>query len=193
MTNSVHCTGVVVVVARVEGAVPSLLFLRRAGGRYDRQWWPVTGTFEPSEPPLAGALRELEEETSLHSEAVYETGLTAADVVGLGILKVFVAIVHSRLEVSLNWEHEAQRWCSLSEALDLIASVGHPYLVEAERIARARPRERQIFPEPSARGSQAHRPDQAAADEDHDAEGPERDVVETRLVVDGPDEVQREQ
>ena len=150
MTNPAHCTGVVVVVARVEGPAPSLLFLRRAGGRFDRQWWPVTGTLEADEAPLAGALRELEEETSLQPETVYDTGLTAEDTVGHGILKVFVAIVHPRLEVNLNWEHEAHRWCSLPEALDLIDSVGHPYLVEAERIARARPPEQQIFPDPSA-------------------------------------------
>ena len=150
MTNPAHCTGVVVVVARVEGSAPSLLFVRRAGGRFDRQWWPVTGTLETDEAPLAGALRELEEETSLHPETVYDTGLTAADTVGHGVLKVFVAIVDPRLEVRLNWEHEAHRWCSLSEAVALIPSVGHPYLVEAERIARARPPKQQIFPEPSA-------------------------------------------
>ena len=77
MASIANCVGVVLIVARFEGATPSLLFLRRSGGRFAGQWWPDTGTLKPDESPLAGALRELAEETSLSPEAVYETGLSA--------------------------------------------------------------------------------------------------------------------
>jgi dATP pyrophosphohydrolase len=133
-------------VARVEDVAPSLLFLRRAGGRFDRQWWPVTGTLKPNESPLAGALRELAEETGLTPDAVYDTRLCAPETNSRGILQVVVAIVSRGVQVTLNWEHDAYQWCSLSEAQALIPGVAHPPLAEAERIARTRPPERQIFP-----------------------------------------------
>ena len=146
MASIANCVGVVLIVARFEGATPSLLFLRRSGGRFAGQWWPVTGTLKPDESPLAGALRELAEETSLSPEAVYETGLSAPLADGSGTLQVVVATVSSGARVTLNWEHNAHQWCSLSEARALIPSVAHRTLAEAERIARIRPAERRIFP-----------------------------------------------
>jgi hypothetical protein len=43
MANTASCVGVVIVVARVKSASASLPFLRRSGGQFARQWWPVTG------------------------------------------------------------------------------------------------------------------------------------------------------
>ena len=57
------CLGVVVFVLRREEDSHRYLFVRRSGGRFSGQWWPVTGTREAEETPRLTALRELREET----------------------------------------------------------------------------------------------------------------------------------
>src|SRR5262245_6102330 len=145
MANTASCVGVVLVVARVESASPSLLFLRRSGGQFAGQWWPVTGTLRLGESPLAGALRELAEETGLTPDAIYDTGLCAPLADGRGVLQVIVAIVPPAAEVMLNWEHSEHQWCSLSEAQALIPDVARGYLAEAERVARIQPIQQKLF------------------------------------------------
>jgi dATP pyrophosphohydrolase len=140
-----NCTGVVLVVARVDVDPPLLLLLRRAGGRFDKQWWPVTGTLKTAEEPLSGALRELAEETSLRPQSIFDTGLSSRDTVGGGALPVFVATLLGEQEVVLNWEHDAYRWCSLSEAQRLTPELAHSSLATAERVARLQPPAQRLF------------------------------------------------
>jgi 8-oxo-dGTP pyrophosphatase MutT (NUDIX family) len=139
------CAGVVLLVARLEEESPLFLFLGRAGGRFDGEWWPVTGTLKPGESPLDGALRELAEETSIIAHAVYDTRLSASDRLG-GILPVMVAMAGPQGRVTLNPEHDAYGWWLLPEAQAIVPSVLHHYLAEAERVVRTRPSERQIVP-----------------------------------------------
>lgn len=122
------------------------LFVRRSGGAYGGQWWPVTGTLESGESPLVGALRELEEETALVPDAVYSTGLTPRLGESADTLEYFVVLVSPEASVRLNWEHDAFRWFSLAEAVAEIDEVAHPYLRVADRIARTLPAAQRVFP-----------------------------------------------
>ncbi len=111
MPRATSCVGVVLLVVRSEEQSLSLLLLRRSSGRFAGQWWPVTGTLNPDEEPLVGALRELAEETQLTPDAVYSTELSGLTENG-GRLEVFVAVVGPSARVRLNWEHNAHRCCS---------------------------------------------------------------------------------
>ncbi len=136
------CVAVSVYVLRRHTSKPQLLFLRRSGGRFEGQWWPVTGTREPSEDPIQCALRELREETSLTPYALFRTGLTAP-VEGGGYLRIFVASVDAAEIVRANWEHDAYRWCSVEEAHSIIP--GFPDIVrEAVRVFETQPAEQAV-------------------------------------------------
>jgi 8-oxo-dGTP pyrophosphatase MutT (NUDIX family) len=63
------------VIREGHGRSAELLYLRRSGGRFAGQWWPVAGTCEIGEEPLAALFRELKEETGLEPEKVFSLGL----------------------------------------------------------------------------------------------------------------------
>ena len=138
--------GVSVSVVRDRAGVAELLFLRRSGGRFDGQWWPVTGTREGGEPPAACALRELEEETGLRPKALYATEIRAAVEGDRGHLRVFVAAVDAGAAVRLNWEHDDHRWLRVEEAESMTPPFTWATLRESIRIFRLAPAEQRVGP-----------------------------------------------
>jgi dATP pyrophosphohydrolase len=136
MSRADACVAISVYVLRRRSGRTELLFLRRSGGRFEGQWWPVTGTRQPTENPTECALRELQEETGLTPHALYPTALTAP-VEGGGYLRIFVAPAHESAVVRINWEHDAYRWCSPSEASAVVGEFSEPIVCEAVRVFEA--------------------------------------------------------
>jgi dATP pyrophosphohydrolase len=132
------CVAVSVYVLRRRAGATELLFLRRSGGRFEGQWWPVTGTRAASEDPVQCALRELREETGLSPNALYQTDLTAP-VEGGGHLRIFVAPVDASDVIRINWEHDAHRWCSTEEAHAIVAGFPKPIVREVVKVFEADP------------------------------------------------------
>lgn len=105
-----------------------ILLIHRAPGRvYPGLWQCVTGGLEPGETMAAGALRELVEETGLgprEIEAFGETDIinwfheAARDTVLCEV--VFAARIRPDATVTLSREHDDLRWCTPSEAHDLV-------------------------------------------------------------------------
>jgi dATP pyrophosphohydrolase len=118
-SSASDCLGVVLFVVRRNADTHQYLLVRRSGGRFAGQWWPVTGTSRPDESPDRTALRELREETGLVPVSLYKTQLEAPHVEERGFLSVFLAFVEESAEVVLNYEHDAFKWLSAIEELVL--------------------------------------------------------------------------
>jgi 8-oxo-dGTP pyrophosphatase MutT (NUDIX family) len=105
-----------------------ILLIRRAPGRmYPGLWQCVTGRLEPGETIIAGALREVVEETSFGPadiEAVFETDIVnwfhEVTVDGLMSEAVFAARVRPDAAVTLSHEHDDDRWLAPADAHDLV-------------------------------------------------------------------------
>jgi 8-oxo-dGTP pyrophosphatase MutT (NUDIX family) len=136
-----RCVAVSVYVLRRRGGATELLFLRRSGGRFAGQWWPVTGTRELAEGPVQCAERELHEETGLSPRSLHDTGLTVP-VEGGGHLRIYVAAIGASAAVRTNWEHDAHRWCSEDEAVGVVGEFAAPIVRAAVRVFELRTRER---------------------------------------------------
>lgn len=133
MSRANACVAISVYVLRRRSGQTELLFLRRSGGRFEGQWWPVTGTRKPTESPMECALRELSEETGLTPHTLYPTAFTAP-VEGGGHLRIFVAPVNESAVVRINWEHDAYRWCAPSEASAVVGEFSEPIVRGAVRV-----------------------------------------------------------
>lgn len=108
---------VVVVIRR--GA--ELLVLERAPAR-GGYWNLVAGGVEPGEQPDAAAARELREETGLEaSVAPLDVQLGYEGRSGHVRLDPFVADAPAGWEPVLDEEHLSYRWCSLDDAVELLA------------------------------------------------------------------------
>jgi dATP pyrophosphohydrolase len=145
MSDPDACVAIAVYVLRRLAGETELLFLRRSGGRFEGQWWPVTGTREPQEDPVQCAMRELHEETGLIPTALYQTDRTAP-VEGGGYLRIFVAPIDASMAVQINWEHDAHRWCSIAQAQAIVGDVAEPILHEAVRVFEAEPPQQRVIP-----------------------------------------------
>jgi 8-oxo-dGTP pyrophosphatase MutT (NUDIX family) len=103
-----------------------ILLIHRAPGRlYPGLWQCVTGRLEAGETIVAGALRELAEETGFGSgeiQAVFETDIVnwfhESAVDGLMSEAVFAAQVDPEAAVTLSHEHDDHRWLPPAEAHD---------------------------------------------------------------------------
>lgn len=122
---SVKTTGIIVFVLRRLASGCEVLFLRRSGGAFKSQWWPVGGTCKTGEATIAAAIRELCEEIGLFPRELYHFGDNIAHIDGRSRIEAFVAFVAERDPVVLNYEHSAYRWLSADEALEIVADPRH--------------------------------------------------------------------
>lgn len=107
---------------------PEILLIRRAPGRiFSGIWQCVTGKLEPGERIVAGAFREVVEETGLDAaalEAVYDTDIInwfheeTSDAIWCEA--VFAARVSPAAVPVLSDEHDDLRWVTPDEARGLV-------------------------------------------------------------------------
>ncbi|HEY4227686.1 MAG TPA: NUDIX domain-containing protein [Candidatus Limnocylindrales bacterium] len=115
-------------IFRVVDHVVQILLIRRAPGRmYPGLWQCVTGRLEPGETIMAGALREVAEETGLVAsdiEAFFETDIVnwfhEASIDGMWSEVVFAARVRPDAAPAISDEHDGLRWVSPVEAHGLV-------------------------------------------------------------------------
>ena len=119
--TSVRVSLVDVYVLRRDGDGLRCLVLRRAaGGRCPGSWETVHGHIEEGERPWQAATRELEEETGLVPERLYNLSRVEAfyqhrkDEVAL--VPVFVALMSPAAVVRLGPEHDLHEWLAPAEA-----------------------------------------------------------------------------
>lgn len=119
--TSVRVSLVDLYVLRGAGASLECLVLRRAaGGRCPGSWETVHGHIEPDETPTDAARRELEEETGLVPERLYNLSRVEAfyqhrkDEVAL--VPVFTAFVAPDAVVRTGVEHDRYEWLNPAEA-----------------------------------------------------------------------------
>ena len=105
-----------------------VLFLKRSGGQYEGEWWPVAGTSKVGEQPVQTALRELHEETALKAEHLFDFGLEIPHLNNTKALSAFVALVDKTSLVTLNFEHSQFRWMDGKEALSSVPKKSEVYL-----------------------------------------------------------------
>lgn len=104
----------VYVLRRAADGLSCLVLRRAAGGRCPGSWETVHGHIEDGERPWEAAARELEEETGLAAERLYNLSRVEAfyqhgeDEVAL--VPVFVAFVAPDAAVRLGPEHDAHAW-----------------------------------------------------------------------------------
>ena len=119
--TSIRVSLVDVYVLRMTAGGIECLALRRAeGGRCPGSWEVVHGHIEDGERPWQAARRELEEETGLAPERLYNLSRVETfyqhrlDEVAL--VPVFAAFVSPEAAVRLGSEHDAHEWLSPAEA-----------------------------------------------------------------------------
>ena len=112
----------------LRGAGPSLecLVLRRAdGGRCPGSWETVHGHIEAGETPAEAARRELEEETGLVPERLYNLSRVEAFYQHLldevALIPVFVALVPASAAVRTGAEHDRCEWLGPAAARERFA------------------------------------------------------------------------
>ena len=119
--TSVRVSLVDVYVLRREGGELRCLVLRRAvGGRCPGSWETVHGHIEEGERPWEAATRELEEETGLAPQRLYNLSRVETFYQHLkdevALVPVFVAFVDVDIPVRLGPEHDAHVWLSPADA-----------------------------------------------------------------------------
>jgi 8-oxo-dGTP pyrophosphatase MutT (NUDIX family) len=146
---------------RVGGSASSIeiLLIRRAPGHmYPGLWQCVTGRLEQGETILAGALREVVEETALGPsdiEAVFETDIVnwfhEHTVDGLWSEAVFAARVRPQATVTISDEHDDLRWVSPAEAHELVLWPAYHHAIEQVEWLVANPDKAAVYrlPDPA--------------------------------------------
>lgn len=115
---------------------PRYLLLQRSASEtlYPMLWQIITGTLNPDEHAVTGALREIREETALAVEEFWVVPhvntLYVARSDALLLSPFFAASVGSEAEPVLSAEHRDYRWTALEEALGLIPWPGQRAGVE---------------------------------------------------------------
>lgn len=124
----IRCRAVAVAIIAGRGDEARLLLLRRHGSSAAGAWSVVTGSIEPGESAPQAARREVTEETGIHVEALLSSGLTetfyfAPDGV-IELMPIFVTLLPAQVPIVLDHGSDDHRWCSLAQALDLMAFAG---------------------------------------------------------------------
>jgi 8-oxo-dGTP pyrophosphatase MutT (NUDIX family) len=109
------------------GSETEILLLRRSAGRIlPGLWQCVSGSLEQGETVAAGGLRELREETGIgaaHIAAFYDLDQVnqfhEPSVGAILSAVVFAVRIAPAVEPILSYEHDAMRWVSPAEALEL--------------------------------------------------------------------------
>ena len=106
---------------RPSDAAFEVLALRRGPhGRCPGSWETVHGTIDPGETPLQASLRELEEETGLAAERLYNLsrveGFYQHKTDELALIPSFAAFVAAGAEPRLSEEHNDFAWLPLETA-----------------------------------------------------------------------------
>jgi ADP-ribose pyrophosphatase len=121
------------------GGVEILLMRRSAGRILAGLWQGVSGSLEAGERVVAGALRELREETGFEApgiEALYDLDQVnqfhEPSVDGIVSAAVFAVRIRADAEPRLSHEHDQLRWVSPAEALALV--VWPAYRTSIDRI-----------------------------------------------------------
>jgi dATP pyrophosphohydrolase len=153
---SSSCVGVVVFVIRRSADTHEYLLVRRSGGRFGGQWWPVTGTSLPDESPDQTALRELREETGLIPVSLYKSRFEAPHAGEQGFLSVFLAFVGASAEVVLNYEHDEFQWLSANGVKSLIPVQTHRAIDAIEKLILSSSLEGAVRVQPDAAMGEAH-------------------------------------
>jgi dihydroneopterin triphosphate diphosphatase len=110
----------VYVLRMTAGGIECLALRRAAGGRCPGSWEVVHGHIEDGERPWQAARRELEEETGLLPERMYNLSRVEtfyqhrSDEVAL--VPVFAAFVPATVAVRLGPEHDHHEWLPPAEA-----------------------------------------------------------------------------
>jgi 8-oxo-dGTP pyrophosphatase MutT (NUDIX family) len=110
----------VYVLCGAESALKVLVLRRGQGGRCPGSWESVHGHVEADETPAVAAARELEEETGLKAERLYNLSRMEmfyqhrTDEVAL--IPVFAAFVADHATVRLGREHDRFEWLPPAEA-----------------------------------------------------------------------------
>ncbi len=124
------------VVFRKSGKGPHYLILRRASSDdlFPGMWQIITGAIESGEKPLAAALRELDEETSLAPVRLWVVPLVDTffdpKTDSVQMCPLFAAEVDASAEVTLSPEHEGHRWVGREGARKLLVWPGHHNAIE---------------------------------------------------------------
>lgn len=130
--------GVIANILRMTRDRVEFLYLKRSGGRFAGQWWPVAGTLEQGETPLGALIRELKEETGLSPEKVFSLGMDIKHIDTGTPLEGFVVYVSENCTVSLNHEHSEFAWLEVEDLYSLLHKAVHPVIrhIEASFIER---------------------------------------------------------
>lgn len=143
----------------VDGLVEILLVHRAPGRMYPGLWQCVTGRLEPGETIVAGALREVAEETGLGPddiEACFETDLVnwfhEAAVDGLMSEAVFAARVDPAATVTLSHEHDDYRWLTPAAAHELVVWPAYHRAIEQIEWLVANPERAVVYRLPAPEG-----------------------------------------
>jgi len=108
-------------VLRGAGTALECLVLRRAaGGRCPGSWETVHGHIEPGETPADAARRELEEETGLVPDRLYNLSRVEAfyqhGIDEVALVPVFAAFVPGPAAVRTGVEHDRAEWLAPQDA-----------------------------------------------------------------------------
>lgn len=138
---------------------PEILLIRRArDGMYPGLWQCVTGRLEANERIVAGALREVDEETGLGPadiEALFETDIVnlfhESTVDGVWCEVVFAARVRLEATVTLSDEHDDLRWVTPEAAHGLVPWPAYHRAIEQLEWLVANPEKAAVYrlPDPT--------------------------------------------
>jgi 8-oxo-dGTP pyrophosphatase MutT (NUDIX family) len=146
-------------IYRVGEAGLEILLIHRAPGRmYPGLWQCVTGRLESGETIMAGALREVAEETGLRGadiEAFFETDIInwfhEATIDGMWSEVVFAARVRPEARPLISDEHDDLRWVTPAQGHELVVWQSYHQAIEQVEWLVANPAKATVFrlPDPA--------------------------------------------